>query len=79
MGSALEVAWRESLRLLRSRDRRGEAWVAVATLAAWFAVMVAGLFEYNFGDSEVLMFFLLVSALPSALRRQRALGPASTT
>jgi hypothetical protein len=51
----------------------------VAALAAWFAVMVAGLFEYNFGDSEVLMFFLLVSALPSALRRQRALGPASTT
>ncbi|HEY6553640.1 MAG TPA: hypothetical protein VI669_09800, partial [Vicinamibacteria bacterium] len=79
MASALEVAWRESHRLLRSRDRRGEAWVAVAALAAWFAVMVAGLFEYNFGDSEVLMFFLLVSALPSALRRQRALCPVSTT
>ena len=31
-----------------------------------------GLFEYNFGDSEVLMFILLVSALPYALRRERA-------
>jgi len=77
MGSALAVAWRESQRLLRP-DRREDAWVAVAALAAWFAVMVAGLFEYNFGDSEVLMFFLLVTALPSALRRQRALLPVST-
>ena len=33
--------------------------------------MAAGLFEYNFGDSEILMFTLLVSALPYALRRQR--------
>jgi hypothetical protein len=34
-------------------------------------VLVAGLFEYNFGDSEILMFLLLVSSLPYALRRQR--------
>ena len=33
--------------------------------------MIAGLFEYNFGDSEVLMFMLLVAALPYALRRER--------
>lgn len=35
-----------------------------AALAVLGAVMVAGAFEYNFGDSEVLMFTLLVSALP---------------
>jgi len=35
-----------------------------AALGVLGAVMVAGAFEYNFGDSEVLMFTLLVSALP---------------
>ena len=39
--------------------------------------MAAGLFEYNFGDSEILMFTLLVSALPYALRRQRARAAAA--
>jgi len=37
------------------------------------AVLAAGLFEYNFGDSEVLMFVLLTASFPYALRRQRAL------
>jgi O-antigen ligase len=73
MASALADAWTESRRLRAAPDRRGGAWVAVAALAAWLAVMVSGLFEYNFGDSEVLMFFLLVSALPYALRRERSL------
>lgn len=66
-------AWRESRRLLDTPGRRGAAWVAVATLAIWAAVIASGLFEYNLGDSEVLMFFLLVCALPYALRRERAL------
>jgi O-antigen ligase len=48
------------------------AWGAVAALALLAAVMVAGLFEYNFGDSEVLMLTLLVCSLPYALRRQRS-------
>jgi putative inorganic carbon (HCO3(-)) transporter len=73
MASALADAWVESRRLVQASDRRGAAWVAVAALAIWFAVMASGLFEYNFGDSEVLMFFLLVSALPYALRRERTL------
>ena len=73
MASALADTWSESRRLLATPERRGSGWVAVAALAAWAAVMAAGLFEYNLGDSEVLMFFLLVSALPYALRRQRTL------
>jgi hypothetical protein len=44
----------------------------VAALAFLAAFMAAGLFEYNFGDSEILMFTLLVAAIPYALRRQRA-------
>jgi O-antigen ligase len=41
----------------------------VAALAVLVAIMVAGLFEYNFGDSEILMLVLLVSALPYTLRQ----------
>jgi O-antigen ligase len=36
------------------------------------AMLAAGLFEYNFGDSEILMFTLLIVALPYAIRGQRA-------
>jgi O-antigen ligase len=50
-------------------------WGAAAALAVLVAVMVAGLFEYNFGDSEILMFVLLATALPFALRRRRAVHP----
>jgi hypothetical protein len=35
-------------------------------------ILVAGLFEYNLGDSEVLMLVLLLTAVPFALARERA-------
>ena len=40
--------------------------VAGAGLAAILAMLVAGLFEYNFGDSEFLMLFLGLITLPYA-------------
>ena len=49
----------------------GRRWTAAAALAILTAMMVAGLFEYNFGDSEVFMFVLVVTAFPYALRRER--------
>jgi O-antigen ligase len=69
MAAAIGDAYREL--------RRGGpgSWAAGAALSALTALMAAGLFEYNFGDSEVLMFALLLSALPYALRRQRAQEP----
>jgi hypothetical protein len=76
MATSLADSWREVRSLLRGTPPRGPAWVAVAALAGLLALMAAGLFEYNFGDSEVLMFLLLVAALPYALRRGRALFPA---
>jgi O-antigen ligase len=39
---------------------------AAAALAAVFAMLGAGLFEYNFGDSEFLMLFLVLVTLPFA-------------
>jgi len=66
VAAAMADAWRETRRGLI-----GPGWVAGGALAVLAAVMTAGLFEYNFGDSEVLMFTLLVAALPYALRRER--------
>jgi hypothetical protein len=43
--------------------------VAGAGLAAMVAMLVAGLFEYNFGDSEFLMLFLGLITLPWAAAR----------
>ena len=40
--------------------------LAAAGLAAVAALVTAGFFEYNFGDSEVAMFFLLIITLPFA-------------
>lgn len=50
----------------------GEGWAAAGALAALAAVFVAGLFEYNLGDSEVLLLVLLLTAVPFAFRRRRA-------
>src|SRR4030095_16067587 len=43
--------------------------LAAAGLAASAAMLTAGLFEYNFGDSEFLMLFLLLVTLPFASNR----------
>jgi O-antigen ligase len=69
MAAALGDAYREL--------RRGGpgSWTAGAALAALTALLAAGMFEYNFGDSEVLMFVLLLTALPYSLRRQREQEP----
>jgi O-antigen ligase len=55
---------------LWSRFRRGEnAFLSAAALACVTALLTAGLFEYNFGDSEVLMLFLIIVTLPAAAAR----------
>jgi putative inorganic carbon (hco3(-)) transporter len=46
---------------------RREALIASsAALASWAALMIAGMFEYNFGDSEVLTLFLFTMSAPYA-------------
>jgi O-antigen ligase len=70
------VAMADAYREWRLGRSGRDAWAAAAALALLAAVMVAGLFEYNFGDSEILMFTLLGTAFPYALRRQRELRSA---
>jgi O-antigen ligase len=43
--------------------------LAAAGLAAVAGMLAAGLFEYNFGDSEFLMLFLVLLTLPFAADR----------
>jgi O-antigen ligase len=47
-----------------------DRFLSAAALAATTAMLTAGLFEYNFGDSEFLMLFLIVATLPFAIDRQ---------
>src|SRR5262249_18354528 len=52
---------------LRTRFVSGsQRFLAAAALASAVALLTAGLFEYNFGDSEVLMLFLIVATRPAA-------------
>jgi O-antigen ligase len=56
------------------RDRRGsnqhQRMLAAMALASTAGMVAAGLFEYNFGDSEFLMLFLVLITLPFAAARQ---------
>ena len=61
-----------ALRDLYRQVRRGPApAVAAAGFAAVVAMLGAGLFEYNFGDSEFLMLLLGLITLPFAAARDR--------
>jgi O-antigen ligase len=51
--------------------------LATAALASVVAMLAAGMFEYNFGDSEFLMLFLLIVTLPYAADRGAPGTPAS--
>jgi O-antigen ligase len=58
------------IRDLWTRFRQGESvFLSAAAIACVTALLTAGLFEYNFGDSEVLMLFLIVITLPAAAAR----------
>jgi hypothetical protein len=58
-----------SARISIRRFRSGpNVFLSAAALASLAALLTAGLFEYNFGDSEVLMLFLMLATLPAAAR-----------
>ena len=63
------------VRLFRTQRDRVPA---AAGLAAIAAMLGAGLFEYNFGDSEFLMLFLVLVTLPFAAARDEPGSPRRT-
>jgi putative inorganic carbon (hco3(-)) transporter len=66
----LRLAW-DALRVQRSRLGAAEESLMISTIAlgAWVAFIFAGLFEYNFGDTEVLTLFLFIMGAPYVFRR----------
>ena len=61
------LAW-QILAIRRRLKREGRpVWMAEASLAAWLAFVVEGVFEFNFGTSSVLMLFLFVISIPYAV------------
>jgi O-antigen ligase len=65
------VLMRDFVRKSRASSVR---WLYTAGLSGVVAMLAAGMFEYNFGDSEFLMLFLILVTLPYAADRI----PAST-
>jgi O-antigen ligase len=57
---------RALMRMFRSGANRVLSATGIASLVAMLA---AGMFEYNFGDSEFLMLFLVLITLPFAALR----------
>jgi O-antigen ligase len=53
--------------------------LSAAALACVVAMLAAGMFEYNFGDSEFLMLFLVIVTLPYAAERGAAASPPIAT
>ncbi len=66
-----------SIPSVNSKDNlKAALMVSTAALGAWIGLLVAGMFEYNFGDSEVLTLYLFIAAAPYAfyyLHGKRAL------
>ena len=60
---------------IRRRTTTTVPSVAMGALACTVALLAAGLFEYNFGDSEFLMLFLVVVTLPYAADRGASASP----
>jgi O-antigen ligase len=54
---------------VRLRKRSPLPSLAAAGIACVIAMLSAGMFEYNFGDSEFLMLFLVLITLPYAAER----------
>jgi len=72
--AALLVYLREAWRHLRPRPGRKhtlESNLVLGSLAACVASLSMGMLEYNFGDSEVSIVFLLALSIPFALRLDR--------
>lgn len=59
--------------LVRLRRRTRHRTLAAAGIGALAAALAAGLFEYNFGDSEFLMLLLVIITLPFAANRDGGL------
>jgi O-antigen ligase len=66
-----------SISIWRQFRSGGDKVLSAGALGAVAAMLGAGMFEYNFGDSEFLMLFLVLITLPFAARHDRPSASAS--
>jgi O-antigen ligase len=59
--------------LVRQLPRTRHKVLVAAAIGVFVAMLTAGMFEYNFGDSEFLMLFLVLVTLPFAADRDGGL------
>ncbi len=64
---------------IRRRKSTAEMSLTMTALASVVAMLGAGMFEYNFGDSEFLMLFLVIVTLPYAFDRVAQPAPQRLT
>ena len=67
----IAVVARDMWRMIKTSTRSS---LPAAGFAALVAMLAAGMFEYNFGDSEFLMLFLVLVTLPYAAEAEPAAG-----
>jgi putative inorganic carbon (hco3(-)) transporter len=61
-----QMGWQAYRLLRRSGGNSDTRFAAAAAIGGWVALLAAGMFEYNFGDSEVLVVFLFMMSAPHA-------------
>jgi putative inorganic carbon (HCO3(-)) transporter len=62
-----QLGW-QAFRVCRSPSAPPAAvFAGTAACGAWVALMAAGMFEYNYGDSEILTVFLFMMSAPQAV------------
>jgi O-antigen ligase len=64
-----------AVQIFRKFRTASDRVLPAAAIGAIGAMLAAGMFEHNFGDSEFLMLFLVIVTLPYAVER----GPAGTS
>jgi O-antigen ligase len=65
------VIYAQLVRMLRTSDD-ATRWAALSAISAFTGFLVAGLFEYNFGDSEVLLLLLFILSVPYGLAGRKS-------
>ncbi len=78
MGRLAWDAWRVLRRRARTPEDADATFAATAAVGCWVALMVAGVFEYNFGDSEVLILFLFTASAPYVFLVDEGVGDSSS-
>ncbi len=69
----------KALLTLRHGGRSQELFILHGAIAVTIGILVGGIYEYNLGDSEVLMMFVTVLALGYAAINRQHLSPSAHT